>query len=75
MEIIVIDLLKKYCTNDMLNLDTELSSLGFDSIIFIEIIVEIEDLFSFDFDNEMLTSSAFPTIKSLIDYIEIKVAS
>lgn len=48
------------------------SDLKVDSIVFIKIIVAIEDAFNFEFEDDKLSLSAFPTIQSFIDYIESK---
>jgi len=50
-------------------------SVGIDSITFITIIVSLEEKFGFEFDNEMLLITAFPTIKSMVDYVELKINS
>lgn len=54
-------------------LETELAGAGVDSITFIKIVVALEGEFDFEFDDEMLLITAFPTIKSMIDYVESKV--
>ena len=56
-----------------ITLETELASAGVDSITFIKIVVALEGEFNFEFDDEMLLITAFPTIKSMIDYVESKV--
>lgn len=56
-----------------ITLETELAGAGVDSITFIKIVVALEEEFDFEFDDEMLLIAAFPTIKSLIDYVESKV--
>ncbi len=56
-----------------ITLETELASAGVDSITFIKIVVALEGEFDFEFDDEMLLITAFPTIKSMIDYVESKV--
>ena len=56
-----------------ITLETSLSEAGVDSITFIKIVVALEGEFDFEFDDEMLLITAFPTIKSMIDYIESKV--
>ena len=58
-----------------ISLDTEMLSVGIDSITFITIIVSLEEKFGFEFDNEMLLITAFPTIKSMVDYVELKINS
>lgn len=54
-------------------LETGFSDAGIDSITFIKIIVDLESEFDFEFDDEMLLITAFPTIKSMIEYVETKV--
>lgn len=58
---------KKICLED------ELSALDINSITFISIIVAIENAFDFEFDDEMLLFTVFPTVKSMIDYVETKI--
>lgn len=41
--------------------------------LYIKIVVALEGEFDFEFDDEMLLITAFPTIKSIIDYVESKV--
>ena len=54
-------------------LETGFSDAGVDSITFIKIVVALESEFYFEFDDEMLLITAFPTIKSMIEYVETKV--
>lgn len=54
-------------------LETGFSDAGVDSITFIKIVVALESEFGFEFDDEMLLITAFPTIKSMIEYVETKV--
>jgi acyl carrier protein len=51
------------------------SNLGdiLDSITFIKIVVALEGEFGFEFDDEMLLITKFPTVKSMIEYVESKV--
>ena len=57
---------------NLITLDKEVQSAGIDSITFINIIVAIESKLNFEFDEEMLSFEAFPTIKSIVDYVESK---
>lgn len=52
--------------------DSELEGLGLDSIKFIGIVVALEEEFKFEFDDKELFIEEFPTIKSIIDYVETK---
>ena len=54
-------------------LETGFSDAGVDSITFIKIVVALESEFGFEFDDEMLLITAFPTIKSMIEYIKTKI--
>ena len=58
-----------------IRLDTDLLSAGIDSITFITTIVSLEEKFGFEFDDEMLLITAFPTIKSMVDYVASKINS
>ena len=60
-------------TNEAVTLETSLGKAGVDSITFVTLVVALEGEFNFEFDDEMLLISAFPTIKSIIDYVELKV--
>lgn len=53
-----------------ITLSTNLSNAGIDSIASIKMIVALESEFEFEFDDEMILISKYPTIKSLIDYVE-----
>lgn len=54
-------------------IDTALSSVGIDSITFVKIVVSLEEAFDFEFDDEMLLFTAFPTLRSMINYVESKI--
>ena len=54
-------------------LDTTFAEIGADSITFITIVVALECEFKFEFDDEMLLITAFPTIRSMIEYVELKI--
>lgn len=58
---------------EKINLDSNLLELNIDSIMFIKIIVSIEEAFHFEFDDEMLLFSAFPKVKSIVKYVESKI--
>ena len=55
------------------HVDAELSSVGIDSVTFIEIAIALEEeAFGFEFEDEKLSVAAFPTIRSIIDYVVMK---
>lgn len=58
-----------------LTIDSELTGIGFDSITFIKTIVALESEFDFEFDDEKLLITVFPTIKTMVEYVESKVES
>lgn len=60
--------------NDIvITVDTLFSDLPFDSIKFIKMVVSIESEFDFEFDDEKLLFTQFPTVKSVIEYVNLKV--
>lgn len=50
-----------------------LSDLKINSITFVKTIVALESAFDFEFEDEKLLFTAFPTIGSMIEYVESKV--
>jgi len=46
--------------------------LEVDSLSFINAVVALEEEFGFEFDDEMMLMSAFPTIVDIIRYVEAK---
>lgn len=51
-----------------------LSELDINSITFVEIVVALEEAFDFEFDDEKLFFTAFPTISSMVEYVESKLS-
>ncbi len=58
---------------DNISLDLSFDDLALDSITFISMIIALEDELDFEFGDEMLLTTSFPTIKSLLDYVEKKI--
>lgn len=50
----------------------DFDSLGLDSITFITMVVALENEFGFEFEDEMLLTTNFPTVKALLKYVEEK---
>ena len=72
--VMILDIIKSIVNNPEktdITLNTELSALQVNSIDFIRIVIAIEDQFSIQFEDEMLLFSEFPTIKSLVNYVDI----
>mgnify|MGYP001635417802 CR=1 FL=1 len=59
----------------VITVDTLLSDLPFDSIKFIKMVVALESEFDFEFDDEKLLYTQFQTVKSLIEYVDLKLNS
>ena len=58
---------------DNVTLETAFAGVGVDSITFITIVVALEGEFDFEFDDEKLLITEFPTIRAMINYVESKV--
>lgn len=56
-----------------INVNAIIQDISLDSITFIKMVVALEETFNFEFDDEMLLIIKFPTIKSVIEYVESKV--
>ena len=56
-----------------ISLNTDLNTVGLDSISFIRIIVALEEEYDFEFDDEMLDISIYKTIKDFIHYVDKKI--
>ncbi len=56
--------------NDNVQVDSDLrDNYGVDSIVLVELLVEIEDLFGITFDSSLLTYETFSTVGSISDYV------
>ena len=56
-----------------ISLDTYFNEIGIDSINFITLILELENEFHIEWEDEMLLLSSFSTIKSMVDYVESRI--
>ncbi len=70
-DVIITNLSEK--VSDNVSLDMDFNSIGLDSITFIKTIVALECEFDFEFDDEMLLITKFPTVKSMIEYVISKI--
>lgn len=57
---------------DRISLKNRFSDFGIDSLIYIKIVVLIENEFGLKFDDDALNMETFPDIQSFITYIELK---
>ena len=74
---IVLTIIKESIENEIIDqivLEDDLSSIGVNSITFIKIVVDLETEFDFEFDDEMLSYKSFPTINSLVEYVDSKLS-
>ena len=53
-----------------INAETVLLTLGLDSLKYVSRLVEIEDMFDIEFEDEMLSPDYFHTIGEMVDYIK-----
>ena len=60
-------------TGNTINPEDKLKSLGFDSINFVKIVVEIEKAFDFEFDDDNLEIGKFLEFKNLSDYVKCNI--
>lgn len=58
---------------DEISLNQELKDIGIDSLTFVKAIVALECKYDFEFDDEMLMVSKFPTLGALVEYICSKI--
>lgn len=70
----ILEIIKEYLGNlsEEITLSTNLAKAGIDSIASVKMLVALEAEFDFEFEDEMILISKYPTIKSLIDYVEEK---
>lgn len=55
--------------------DKALSDIGIDSLEFVELIVEIEDRYGFEFEDEMFFKDAFKSLNNICEYILLMISS
>jgi acyl carrier protein len=72
----ICSILKNYCqyNGDNIAVDNDLrENYGVDSLILVELLVDIEAGFGITFDSEMLSYEHFSTVASLAEYVYGKV--
>lgn len=71
----VLEIINAKISSEFVSPDLKLEELNnIDSITFIKIIVELEVEFNFEFEDEKLLFSAFPTVQSMIEYVKERVS-
>ena len=68
----IISVFKRY-SHEKVEEDSEIHFLNLDSLDFVKIIVEIEDYFDMEIDDETLYISNGVKIKDFIDYVDQKI--
>lgn len=67
----ILEIIKKNCAIDEeITVDSKLNLLSLDSLTFVTILVEIEELCSIEFDIEKLDIKSWDTVNDLIDEVE-----
>lgn len=71
---ILMELVKEIITEttEPITMDQKINEIGFNSILFIKMVVSIEDAFQFEFDDEMLNYNRYETLQNISDYIRSK---
>lgn len=69
----VLDLFKKFSGQD-LTLESEMSSLGIDSLQFVKLIIALEDMYKIEIDDETLYISNGIKIKDFYKFILDKMS-
>ena len=71
----IIKIIQQFIGNDLNSeelMNFELTSDLIDSITFIKMVVSLEDEFDFEFDADKLLIEEFPTVRSLVEYVNQK---
>lgn len=55
---------------NLLNADDNLNETGIDSIVFIQLLVSLEEEYDIVFEDEMLDREVLPNVTSIIDCVE-----
>ena len=58
-----------------ITIDTEFININIDSISYLKATIALEGEFDFEFDDEKLLITEFPTIRTLVEYVEAKANS
>jgi len=64
--------IQKYSANKQCLVDTQmkLEQIALDSIAFIQVIIELEEIFNFEFEDEMLAYESYESVADIVNYIE-----
>lgn len=67
------EILKNVEVDGEISVDLELEAIGINSISYMTIIVNLEDEFMIEFDDDKLKYDVFKTVRELIDYVDSEV--
>lgn len=67
---VIINTLQEKPNSVVIDSTTKLIDIDIDSITFIQIIVQLENSFNVAFEDDKLLFSAFPTVGSMVAYVE-----
>lgn len=73
IEEIILEIIKKKLESEELQLSSKLDEIGIDSLNYVSIIVEIEEEFDIEFDDDLLVSSRFESIENIAQYVKESV--
>ena len=62
------------CTEDIHDETKLVEDLGFDSICFVNMIIAIEEVYNFSFDDDYINIKKLKTVKDIAEYISFKTA-
>lgn len=68
-ELLLLELIKKNADTKKITLDDSIEKAEFSSYKFVKCVVEIEDAFNVEFDDEYLDFNKFKKIRDILEYI------
>ena len=67
---------KSQFNKEDINMESDLrDNYGIDSIVLVEMLVEMEEVFGMNFDSSMLSYEHFSTANSIVDYISLSTSA
>lgn len=69
----IYEIIIKYIGFDVLKMDVKIATCGIDSISFVQMVIELEDEFGFEFAADKMALSEFATIADIIKYVESEI--
>ena len=59
--------------SEFINVDKEVDFNFIESVVFVKMVIKLEETFHIQFEDEMLSPFKFPTVDSFIEYITSKM--